>query len=436
MPLKYICVSFCYSACHYSLHGNDLLKTMAMKKIYALMIAIFLVNGTMAQWSPKNQDMIDTLPCTSLSFVFFTDVNTGYAVVGVMNCGYLILKTTDAGENWYCSSGVGGTSVFFVNADTGYIDGVYKTIDGGNNWITTNGPSGYSVFFTDSDTGYVVGGMVSGIMPHHSKFIYKTTDGGLNWTTQLNEPYSPALNSVYFTDAYTGYTVGDSGSILKTTDGGSSWNEQSSGTTLGLYSVYFTAKDIGYIVGENGTILKTTNGGTEWLVQASGTTNSLRSVYFSDVNTGYAVGGDDFGWYVILKTTDGGLTWFQQYIEGADYHGTLRSVFFPVADTGYIVGDGCILKTVNGGGFPVGVINQNKNPNNLSVYPNPACTTITIETPSKGSLSIYDLNGQQLLQTTIPQPFISIDVSALLNGVYAVRVVGEKGVVIGKFIKQ
>ena len=43
---------------------------------------------------------------------------------------------------------------------------------------------------------------------------------------------------------------------------------------------------------------------------------------------------------------------------------------------------------------------------------------------------------QQLLQQEITAPATTIDVSRFTSGVYVVKVVGEKGVQVGKFIKQ
>ncbi|MFC2102463.1 T9SS type A sorting domain-containing protein [Bacteroidota bacterium] len=74
--------------------------------------------------------------------------------------------------------------------------------------------------------------------------------------------------------------------------------------------------------------------------------------------------------------------------------------------------------------------------NLISIYPNPASNNITIETPTKGSLSILNINGQVLLQQEVTEPSTTIDVSTLLDGIYTLRLVGEKGVQVGKFIKQ
>jgi photosystem II stability/assembly factor-like uncharacterized protein len=43
------------------------------------------------------------------------------------------------------------------------------------------------------------------------------------WTWQNPLPQGNRLNSAYFTDANTGYLVGESGTIIKTYDGGQTW---------------------------------------------------------------------------------------------------------------------------------------------------------------------------------------------------------------------
>lgn len=57
-----------------------------------------------------------------------------------------------------------------------------------------------------------------------------------------------------------------------------------------------------YSVGSSGVIIKTTDGGTNWQQQYSGTVQNLRKIYCIDANTCYAVG--DSG--TVLKTVNGG----------------------------------------------------------------------------------------------------------------------------------
>ena len=58
------------------------------------------------------------------------------------------------------------------------------------------------------------------------------------------------------------------------------------------------------------------------------------------------------------------------------------------------------------------------------------------ESLSKGQLSILNISGQQLLQQEITEAKTTIDVSKLSPGIYVVKMVGEKGVHMGKFVKR
>jgi photosystem II stability/assembly factor-like uncharacterized protein len=70
----------------------------------------------------------------------------------------------------------------------------------------------------------------------------------------------------------------------------SQWIQQNSGTSNGLYAVHFTNAKTGYIAGEAGIILKTTDGGITWTPQSSRSIFYLNSIYFLDSITGYIAG--------------------------------------------------------------------------------------------------------------------------------------------------
>jgi hypothetical protein len=77
-----------------------------------------------------------------------------------------------------------------------------------------------------------------------------------------------------------------------------------------------------------------------------------------------------------------------------------------------------------------------KRANALFVYPNPSSGRIILDTKDIGHLSIFNLNGQSLLQQEITGPTITIDVSDLPSAVYMVKIVGENGALVGKIIKK
>jgi photosystem II stability/assembly factor-like uncharacterized protein len=116
-----------------------------------------------------------------------------------------------------------------------------------------------------------------------------------------------------------------------------------------ITDIYFLDKLTGWVVtnNPNGTdsslILKTTDGGNNWNQQFKNYYN-FNAIQFVDANTGYAATRQ------LYKTTNGGLNWNLSVIAGFDF----QDVFFVNKDTGWVCdadaafGVG-ILKTINGG---------------------------------------------------------------------------------------
>ena len=129
----------------------------------------------------------------------------------------------------------------------------------------------------------------------------------------------------------------------------------------------------------------------QWTALTSGTTNNLNSVFFTDANTGYAVG--DYG--TILKTTNGGGMGMAQKIEEEDF----------------------------------------------KFYPNPTQDILHIDLLSikdfqDSKIIIYDIQGQLLLQQTIKQSQIEINISSFAKGVYIIKVYNDNNIMVSKFIKE
>ena len=86
-----------------------------------------------------------------------------------------------------------------------------------------------------------------------------------------------------------------------------------------------------------------------------------------------------------------------------------------------------------------GIEEINNNAGNIAVYPNPPNDNITIDIVSltKGeSISIYDIQGQLILQQPLQHAKTNINISTLAKGVYFVKVKTENGMEVKKIVKE
>ncbi|MFZ1729983.1 MAG: YCF48-related protein [Bacteroidota bacterium] len=176
------------------------------------------------------------------------------------------------------------------------------------------------------------------------------------WVSQQSGT-NERLFCAHFADANTGTVIGDDGTILCTTDGGATWTPRV--CPYAEYGVMLTG--VAFADGNNATItgevtllmLRTTDGGVSWFPQNTGLdfTHSpqLRDVTYPDANIGIAVVFDPWTAPMILRTTNGGADWRKHYLPVEPWKG-FYAVSFPTTDIGYIVGsEGFILRTDNGG---------------------------------------------------------------------------------------
>jgi len=86
-----------------------------------------------------------------------------------------------------------------------------------------------------------------------------------------------------------------------------------------------------------------------------------------------------------------------------------------------------------------GISNQQGKTGNLNICPNPVKDKVTISLPTitgNTQLSIFTANGEKVLERQLTDTETLLDISALPQGVYFVRVQDEKGVQVAKMIKE
>lgn len=327
--------------------------------------------------------------------VAFQDVNNITAVAQVGT----VFRTTNSGSDWIFQD-IGGDNlmdVSFIDVNNGWVVGtygsIYRTTDAGTNWnllIDWNLSYLYSITFINPNEGWAVG---------NKGTIIKTTNGGTNWESK-SVGNTVTLEDIFFVDNNNGWVVGwifpeqDSCIIFRTTDGGITYQEQYRENETQLMGVYFTDIYNGAAVGWGGRILRTTNGGISWFKQAS--SGYYSDVCFTNLNCGWVVGLGG----KLLKTTDGGINWINQPIGTSE---DLWSISFIDSLNGVIVGGhSIILRTTNGGVTFLEeenlvtskdfILSQN--------FPNPfnPSTKISWQAPVSGwqTLKVYDIIGKEV----------------------------------------
>ncbi|MCF8368127.1 MAG: T9SS type A sorting domain-containing protein [Bacteroidales bacterium] len=169
--------------------------------------------------------------------------------------------------------------------------------------------------------------------------ILKNNISDTLWT-KLDSITDLHLNAITFTEAGTGYIVGEEGLILQSTEE-DIWNVKESYTHYKLNGVDFIDEETGFAVGHKGIILKIL---PDTCIQGFPVTfKELTAIQFVSATHGFIVG--DSG--VILRTINGGISWEAKYINDSLHFTNLH---FPSESIGYVIGKkGKIWKTINGG---------------------------------------------------------------------------------------
>jgi hypothetical protein len=119
--------------------------------------------------------------------------------------------------------------------------------------------------------------------------------------------------------------------------------------------------------------------------------------------------------------------------DSADCTNTHCDSFYLQRTTNTMITVDVIPNTVTG----INEINSKRS--NLELFPNPANDIITVEYSSfaKGeTISVYDIQGQLLLQQPMQKAKTNIDISAWVKGVYFIKVKTANGMEVSKIVKE
>ncbi|MEO0292683.1 MAG: hypothetical protein ABIN61_00475 [candidate division WOR-3 bacterium] len=204
-------------------------------------------------------------------------------------------------------------------------------------------------------------------------FLYTNSSSGGNWILRNSFPNDTVWSlsdpsiTMCWVSPLRGWKIGTVGMgfedakgavVYKTIDGGSNWDKVGLSNNPGDMGVQiqFVNNMVGWasIFNPNSgmaTFLKSVDGGNNWvnITQAGGGPPTGGIFYFVDENNGWGVNNAHMASppYGIIRTTDGGWNWTNQY---ADPSGTgFSALQFVDLNNGWVVGEGKILKTTDGG---------------------------------------------------------------------------------------
>lgn len=274
----------------------------------------------------------------ALNDVVFKNVDEGW-VVG--NDGILLL-TFNGGETWENKT-LGDehlNKIFHLNDSSAWIVGDNKTILFSNDkWESHQAQSSpvtadfNDVFFISKTRGWLAGVDTEG-----NGLILTTSNGGQTWNLQTTPVETFGLNEIHFTDAETGFAMGELGTFLKTTDGGQTWLHMEHLTGKGINSLDFANYQDAYGVGDKGLFFYTFDEGESWEVGGEITVTELNDIFYVDDMIGWIVGSGGMIYY----TLNSGYSW---YVSAISTNADLRSICFVHSKLGFCVGE---AKNLNG----------------------------------------------------------------------------------------
>jgi len=386
-----------------------------MKRIIVLIITIFTINITNAQWQQVGTEyitvnalavnVITIFAGTSANGIFsstnngdsWTYLNNGYANSAILSLASIgtnifagfsgggVFISTNNGASWAPVNN--GLSDLYISSlivnDTNLIagteHGIFLSTDKGNSWISLGLTSNFIYSLAVSGNNILCGAYNSG--------VFLSTDNGTTWNavnTGLtdNMVYSLAINGNYIF-AGTQY-----GGVFLSLNNGSSWTTASIGIPYGsIYSL--TIKDNNIFAGTTNGVFLSTNNGITWDNINSGLPTQRQVNCFAFDN-------------VYAYISDNGLGVWRRPL--SDFAG----------------------------------IKENTINDNVSIYPNPAKDILTIETNTNTQqrLEITNLIGQTVYTNNINNKKATINTSAFANGVYILKLSSDKETVVRKFVKE
>ncbi|MBK8500780.1 MAG: hypothetical protein IPL46_00470 [Saprospiraceae bacterium] len=266
---------------------------------------IYKTTDNGATWTLKYSNSTPNQPFYQ---IYFTNANVGYVVGGSTSCsgtgcippGGVILKSTDAGNNWIIV--LQDPSVEFISISANSIGDLFAISNGTKGRISKSINDGITWTTIDSTTfhlGKITFNNNFGFCTGMEGKILKSSDDGTTWTV------ATTLISLYATDLKfngdNGFCITDNQRVYKTTDNGNNWTQKldsefssyilnplTTSSCLVFGAGQYTGGDFGTWYG---AVRQTKNAGDEWTETQFNDIEPIRYTSFYSATKGYAASG-------------------------------------------------------------------------------------------------------------------------------------------------
>lgn len=148
-----------------------------------------------------------------------------------------------------------------------------------------------------------------------SEGLLTTRDGGILWLPLLSVDLP---REIRFFDELNGIMLTDT-TVQVTNDGGETWSLRRQADANLFRTMSFVNANVGFVATFTHIVLRTTDGGLTWTrlslpFSSTGISRSLHAIAFIDALTGWVVASNGLFGRSIFKTVDGGVTWQEVFI--------------------------------------------------------------------------------------------------------------------------
>ncbi|MCX6231388.1 MAG: T9SS type A sorting domain-containing protein [Bacteroidetes bacterium] len=406
-----------------------------MKRFYILIFVLYSFNEVNAQWqltSATNNSVVNVMAASGTNI--YAGSHNGVFLSN--NSGSTWTKVNIGSSNTTVGSLAISGSNIFAGTDS---SGIFLSTNNGITWTAINTGIPANAFVTSIA---VMGTNI--FAASYGNGVFLSSNNGTTWSAVNN-----GLTNTFVSDlsiSGTNIIAGTESGIFISGNNGTSWTSANNGLpNIQIYSLNASGSNI-YAGGPNGIFLSTNNG-ANWI-----TINNGLPVGYPIISI--AINGTDifvstynviYGCEIYLSTNNGS-NWTK--IDT----GMMNAVITSFAFSGMNVFAGaCHPADWNGVTISAGIwkrplseltaISETNAPANFTISPNPASTNLCINLQQLKKIkntivSIFDIQGQLILQQNIEQSKTDINIEQFATGVYVVKIMNDKNTMISKFIKK